>query len=112
MDIHLGLSEHITVGVERTALTKVVVTTATAEDITVYVSLKERYIGLACLVDTPQLTYGIMFTAGIDDTTTNSSDLTATEECIAHMTAVHLDIGDVYVTVVNISTTEDTAAIV
>ena len=74
--------------------------------------LIEGNISLSSLVDALQGTYGVVFTRGIDDTTTDCRDLTTTEEGVTHMTAIHKDMAFVHTTVVNVATTEDTARVV
>ena len=80
MNIDLGLSEDITIRIELTTLTEVVVTTTTAKDVAMYVTAIEFHIGLSCLVDTLQGSHGIVLTSGIDDTTTDGCNLTTTKE--------------------------------
>ena len=52
--MYFCLSEDVTVGIERTALTKVIVAAATTEHIAMHVTLVEFYISLTGLVDTLQ----------------------------------------------------------
>ena len=75
-------------------------------------TLVQLDIGLTSLINTFQRTYGVVLTRGYDETTSDGSNLTATEEGITHMTAVHLHIGEIDVTVVDITATEDTATII
>ena len=51
MYVYLGMSEYVTVRIEITALTKVVVTTTTAEDVTMNVSVVHFNTGSSCLVN-------------------------------------------------------------
>ena len=111
IDVYLRLSEDITVGIERTALTQVVVAAATAENVTMYVTFIEFHIGSTGFIDTLQRTDAVVRSAGIDNTTTNGRNLTTTKEGITYMAAIHLDVSDVHTTVVDISTTKDTATI-
>ena len=55
---------------------------------------------------------GGMFTIGMDDTTTDSRNLAATEEGVTHMTAIHRHIREVHTTVVDIATAENAATFV
>ena len=77
-----------------------------------YVTFIQLYIRLTGFVDTFQRTDTVVLTAGIDDTTTNSRNLTAAKEGITYMAAIHLDIGDIHTTVVDIAAAEDTAAVI
>ena len=112
MYMHLCLSEDITIGVERTTFTEVVIASTATEDIAVYFTFIESYIGLACLINSLQGTYAIILSGSIDDTTSDGSNLTATKEGVTYVTAIHLDVGDIHTTVVDITTTEDTATII
>ena len=110
--LHLCLSEDVTVGIECTTFTEVVIASTTTEDITLYQAFEEFYIRLTCLVDACQGTNAVVNARHLDDTTSYSSNLTTTEEGVTYYAAIHLDISDIYTTVVDIATTEDTSTIV
>ena len=110
--VHLCLSEYVTVRVERAALTEVVISAAATEYVAMYVAFNEFYICLTCLIDTYQGADAVVLTCSIDDTTTNGSNLTTAEEGIADVSAIHLHIGDIHTTVVDVATTEDTTTVI
>ena len=111
MDVHLSLAEDVTVRIERTTFTKVVIATATTKDVAVNVTLIEFYISSTGFVDTLQRTDAIVRSSSIDNTTTNSRNLPTAKQSIAYVAAIHLNIGHIHTTVINIATTEDTATI-
>ena len=111
-DVYLRLSEDITIGVERTAFTQVVVASTTTKDVTVYVAFEKFDCSLTGFIDTLQHAYAVVLTAGVDHTTANSCNLTSTEEGITDVPAIHLHIGDIHTTVVDIAATEDTTTII
>ena len=80
VNIDLGLSEDVTVGVELTTLTEVVVTTSTAKDVAMYVTTIEFHIGLSCLIDTLQGSYRVFFTRHFNNTTSDCRNLSTTKE--------------------------------
>ena len=112
MHMHLCLSEDVTVGVECAAFTQVVIASTTSEDITVYVAFKKFYTCSTGLINALQRTDAIIRATGLDDTTSDSSNLTTSEEGVTYMTAIHLDVGDIHTTIIDITTTEDTATII
>ena len=59
--MHLGLSEDITVRVERTTLTQVVIAAATTEDVAVYVALEEFNTRPAGFIDALQVTDAVIY---------------------------------------------------
>ena len=77
-----------------------------------YVTFVELDVGFTCFIDTLQRTDTVVLTAGVDDASSNSRNLTSTEEGVAHVTAIHLHVSNIHTTVVDIAATENTAAIV
>ena len=112
MYMHLCLPEYITVGIERTTVTQIVVASTATKDITVYLAVEHIYACPTSLVDTLQGTDTVVLSGSLDDTTTDGCNLTTTKECITHYATIHLDVGNIHTTVVDIATTEDTATIV
>ena len=112
MDVYFGLAEHITVGEKRTMLSKVVVAASAAEHVAMHVTTKQFDISLAWSVDLTNCADGVVGATGINLTTPDGGDLAAPEEGITHMTAIHLHLGEVHTTVVDIAATEDTAAVI
>ena len=112
IDTYFGLSEDVTVGIECAAFTEVVVASSTAKDVAMHMTFIEFHIGLACLVDTHQPTDTIVFSAGMDDATSNGSNLTASEEGVTHVASIHLHVSDIHTAVVDVATAEDTATVV
>ena len=112
MDIDFRLAEDITVGVERTTFTQVIVASATTEDVTPHMTGIEGDMRLTSLIDALQRTDGIILATCRNHATTDSSNLTTTEESIAHVATIHLHVGNVHTTVVDITTTKDIAAVV
>ena len=112
MYMHLCLSEYITVGIERTTVTQVVVASTTTKDIAVYLAVEHINACPTSLVDTLQGTDTVVLSGSLDDTTSDSGNLTASEEGVTYYAAIHLDIGNIHTTVVDITTTEDTATII
>ena len=106
------MSEDVTVGIESAAFTEVVVASSTAKDVAMHMTFIEFHIGLACLVDTHQPTDTIVFSAGMDDATSNGSNLTASEEGVTHVASIHLHVSDIHTAVVDVATAEDTATVV
>ena len=111
MNIYFGLSEDITVGVELTTLTKVVVATTAAEYIAVYKTFVQFHTGMSGLINTLQGSYRVLFTRGNDNATSDGSNLTTTKEGVAHMTAVHRYIRFINTTVINVTTAKDVTTI-
>ena len=58
--MHLCLSENVTVGVERTTFTEVVITTTTTEDVAVYLAFEQFYAGFTSLINTFQGTIAVV----------------------------------------------------
>ena len=112
MNVYMCLSKDITIGIECTTLTQVVISSTTTEDITVYVALIERYVRFTSLIDALQGTNAVVLTGSNDDTSSNGSYLTTTEEGVSYVTAIHLDVADIHTTIVNITTTKDTSTII
>ena len=106
------MSEDVTVGVERTSLTEVVVASTATEYVTVNLTLEEFNAGLTSLVDTLQGTVAVVNTCCLDDTTSDSGNLTTSEECVTYHAAVHLYVCYIHTTVVDISATEYTSTII
>ena len=112
MDVHFRLSEHVAVGVQLSAFTQVIVATATAEDIAVNIAVEHFNMGATRPVDTLQRTLGVVNASKHNLSTSYSCNLAATEEGIAHMTAIHRHIGEIHTTVIHIASTKDTAGII
>ena len=111
-DMHLSMSENVTVGIECTAFTEIIVASTSAKYVAMHMAFIEFYIGPTSLVDSLQYTHAVVLSAGIDDTASDSRNLTTSEEGVTHVTTIHLHVGDIHTTVVDIATTEDTAAVV
>ena len=112
MDIDFRLTEDITVGVQCTTFTQVVIASTTAEDVTPHMTGIEGDMRLTSLIDALQRTDGIILATCRNHATTDSSNLTTTEESIAHVATIHLHVGNVHTTVVDIASTEDTSTII
>ena len=112
IDVHLGLAEHITIRVKITALTFIVIASATAKHIAVYIAIIQGNMGFTSLVDTLQFANRVILARRINDTSTNSCNFTATEQSITNMTAIHQNMAVVHTTVVDITATIDTTTIV
>ena len=112
VDTYLRLAEDVTVGIERTALTKVIVTAATAKDVTMDMALVQGYFGMTGFVDALQTAFGIILASGHNDATAYGSNLAATEEGVAHVATIHLHMAVVHATVVDIATAEDATTVV
>ena len=112
VNTYLSLSEDITVGIERTAFSKIVIATTTTKDVTMYVTFIQFHIGLTSLVNTLQFTYAVILTTGFDNAATYRSNLTTTKESVTDVSAIHLYVGDIHTTVVDIAATEDTSTVI
>ena len=112
MYMHLCLSEYITIGIERTTVTQVVIASTTTKDIAVYLAVEHINACPTSLVDTLQGTDTVVLSGSLDDTTSDGSNLTTTKECITNYAAIHLDVGDIHTTVVDITTTEDASTVI
>ena len=108
--MYLGLAEDISVGVERTGHTEVVVAAAAAEDVTEHLTAVHLYVGAARIVDFVQHAHGTAFLL-LDVAAPHGSNLAAAEETAAHHAAIHKDVGVVHATVVHIAAAEDVAAV-
>ena len=113
MDMNLRLSEHITVHVARAllAITKDVVTLTTTEDVALHMAVEHFDIGLTGLVDRLQRTNRVRRAAGIDGTTTDGGNLTATDKAVTHDTVPHLDIAEVDTAQHIVAATKEIAAV-
>ena len=80
MNINLGLSEDITIGVELTTLTEVVVATTTTEDVTVHKTFVQFHTGMSCLIDSLQGSYRVFITRHFNNTTSDCRNLSTTKE--------------------------------
>ena len=109
--MYLRLSEDVTVGIERTTFTKVVVASATTKDVTMNLTFIEFDGSPTSFVNTLKRTNTVVRSSSINNTTTNSCNLTTSEESVAHVTTIHLHVSDIHTTVVNIAATEDTTTI-
>ena len=110
VNLHLGLSEHITVGVERTLLAVApdVVALATAEDVAAHVAVVHRDVGLAGFVDGRQLAHRpILF----GSTAANGGYLAAAVHAVAHRAAPHRHVGKVHAATHVVAAAEDVAAV-
>ena len=110
--VYLCMSEDVTVGVECTPVTEVVVASTATEYVTVNLALEEFYGGPTSLIDTLQGTVAVVNTCRHDDTTSYGSNLTTSEECVTYYAAVHLYVCYIHTTVVDISATEYTSTII
>ena len=122
-DAHFGLSEDVTLGTEVHGLllfighitftVPVVEASATAKDITQHMTTEQGYPGATRLVDLRlAVDEGIVRCCStfLHRTTTDRSDLTAAIKATTDDTAIHLDIGEVDITVGHITATEDITA--
>ena len=112
VNVHLCLSEDVTVGIERTAFTEVVVASAAAEDVAVHFAFEECHVRLAGLVDAFQGAHAVVHAGGLNDAAPDGCNLAAAEESVAHDAAVHVDVGGVHAAVVDVAAAEDTTAVV
>ena len=122
-DAHFGLSEDVALGTEVHGLllfighitftVPVVEASATAKDITQHMTTEQGYPGATRLVD---LRFAIdegtvrCCRPFLHRTTTDRTDLTAAIKAATDDTAIHLDIGEVDITVGHITATEDITA--
>ena len=60
------------------------------------VTFKECHISLTSLIDALQGTNAVVNACCLDDTTSDSSNLTATEEGVTNHATIHLQIGDIH----------------
>ena len=90
MYIYLCLSEDVTIGVECTALTQVVISSTATKNVAVNIAFKECHISLTSLVDTLQSTNAIVNACCFNDATSYSGNLTTAKECVTNMTTIHL----------------------
>ena len=105
------LSKDITIGIECTTLTQVVISSTATKNVAVNIAFKECHISLTSLVYTLQSTNAIVNACCFNDATSYSGNLTTAKECVTNVTAIHLDIAYIHTTVVDVATTEDTTAI-
>ena len=90
VNVYMCLSKDITIGVECTTLTQVVISSTTTKNVAVNIAFKECHISLTSLVDTLQSTNAIVLTSRLDDAASDSGNLTTTEEGVSYVTAIHL----------------------
>ena len=91
---------------EFTNLIEVIVTTTTTEHVAFYISLIQGDIGLTGLAD------GGGGTRRRNHTTSYSSNLAAAKDTVTHTSAIHLNVGVVHTTIVDIAATEDTTTLI
>ena len=108
-DKHFRLTEHVAIGVERAHLTEVVVALATAIDIAHDMTIIHLDVGLSIFVDTFERTLTVLIAGGRHRTTSDGSNLATAKDTVTHKTAIHLYIGKVHATVVDIAATESVA---
>ena len=113
MNMHLRLSEDVTIGIEavNTTITQDVITFTTTEDITLHVTVKDFNVCLSSLVDSFQHTYLIIFTTLLGLTTSNGCNLTTTENTITNDTAPNGDITLIHTTVIVVTSTKDVTTV-
>ena len=95
VDMHLGLTKHIAVGVERTRLTVAIdiVALATTEHIALHVAVEHLDMGLTGLIEACQSADGIAGATRRDSTTTDGSNLTTTMYTVTNDTVPYLHVG-------------------
>ena len=113
MNVYLGLSEYVTVHVERTLLTiaKGVVALTTTKDITEHMTVEHLDVGLTGLIDTSQRTNGVRRTASINGTATNGGNLTAADEAVAYQSVPHRNMTEVDTTLHVVATAKQVTAV-
>ena len=107
IDIDIGLAKDITIGIERTRATQVVDTLSTTKDITFHPTAVHINMRFSCFVYTLQGSQRIRVVLTIDISTTNSSNLAATEDTVTDIATLNVYIGYIYATIINISATKD-----
>ena len=96
IDINLGLSEHIAVGIECTLLTVAieVIALAAAKHVALHMAVVHRDTGATSLIDTLQLTVGTFLHCHL--ATSDSGNLSTAMETVSYHTAPHRDIGEIH----------------
>ena len=109
MNIHLRLSEYITIGIEtmNTTITKDVVTLTATEDITLHMTIIYLDACTTKLVNGTHNTRFIIIATLSNLTTSDSSNLAATEDTVTNQATPDGNIGKVNTTVIIVTATEE-----
>ena len=109
MNIHLRLSEYITIGIEamNTTITKDVITLTATEDITLHMTIIYLDASTTKLVNGTHNTRFIIIATLSNLTTSDSSNLAATKDTVTDDTSPHCDIGMIDTTVIIVTATEE-----
>ena len=112
MNMHLRLSEDETIGIKSTCFTQVVVSSTATEDITMHMTTEHLNVRLTSLIDPLQITHKIVWARGLSLATSNGCNLTTTKQRITYMTIVHIHMGVIYTTIIDISSTKHAATVI
>ena len=115
IDVDTSTAKDVTVAVEVTHTTKVVVASTATKDMAHDMTVIKIDMRNTCLVYFRQLTYFVGNAVSVfrlvSSTTANGCNLTTTEDTVAHKAAIHPDISNINTTVVDIATSKQTATI-
>ena len=109
MNIHLRLSEYITIGIEamNTTITKDVITLTATEDITLHMTIIYLDACTTKLVNGTHNTRFIIIATLSNLTTSDSSNLAATKDTVTNQATPDGNIGKVNTTVIIVTATEE-----
>ena len=111
VDVYLSLSEDVAVGVELTLFAQIVVASSAGKGIAVNMSVVHLDARLAALEDGLQLAHGVFLATQLNLATADGGNLATAEDAVADIAAIHKYVGEIDITVVDVTGTEDAAAV-
>ena len=108
MDIHLCLSEDVSISIEAasTTITQDIITLTATEDIALHMAVIHLNMCTASLVNVIECAFLIICTGLLRLAASNGGNLTATEDAVSNQTAPYCDIGKIDTTVIIITATK------